>query len=72
MILETIKLSLELAKAGIELGKEIFKVAKAVHADVAKARAIRVAKEKDSKAAKEYVIAKGKLTTVSADQLPPR
>jgi len=66
MILETIKIALELAKAGVELGKEIYKVAKTVKKDVEKARALRRSKERDSKAAKEYDEQKKKLVVVSA------
>lgn len=71
VVLETIKLALELAKAGVELGKEIYKVAKTVHADVAKAREMRRSKDKDSRAAKEYAAAKAQLKPVARSPRSP-
>eukprot|EP00750_Incisomonas_marina_P020205 INCI3825.1.p1 GENE.INCI3825.1~~INCI3825.1.p1 ORF type:complete len:359 (+),score=71.15 INCI3825.1:109-1185(+) len=71
VVLETIKLALELAKAGVELGKEIYKVAKTVHADVAKARELRRSKDKDSRAAKEYAAAKAQLKPVARSPRSP-
>lgn len=70
VVLETIKLAVELAKAGVELGKEIYKLAKEVHKDVSKARAIRLGKEQDSRAAKEYAAARAKLNPVSPANRP--